>query len=693
MADEGVSTPLMSTKRKKVASPLLDEDGHELDAEGNVVKNTSPVPMQDPKKLIIEAESESIPETGHAGNEPKGQGHTAKTTNMATTGPKQGENDEANVEKAGTSTNNRPSRGVRRDPIPIQPTTNKRGRPRKRALSMEPVDNIGKQDLYSLLLDIKQTNSTLGNDLAKTIDHKMNEVKNELCIDLKDMKLEICKNTSNIANLESVQSQHQNMVTDLELKIVDLEDELNLCGKRVGKNVLEVNEHIQNVECALASDIETIKVGTESKLHDIEEKQKEGENRLMEIAQRVEQDNAKMKLELDELKVSLGKLQNITESLEQKCQPPQMEGSSLGASQSSFENINSNKSSTSNLFQDVGGNELDRTLIVNGVRESFRGDLKLVVKDFAREVGCTLTVDDIESVYRIGPFNCKIKAPRPVKLVLKDPVKRDQIFLFKARLRFSPVFKGIKVHKEEHRELRVRGAILQQAATIARGMGHTVYARPGSIDVDGCEYNIENIEEIPSIFRLERQVPISPRTSNEWDKTRKRAERVHIVGTSLQKLSYGLGFFSAGCYLSNFFACDFVCRNTPFRSVEQGYQALKALICKRPDIYQQIMNTPFPATAKSLARYITTTREWENSKLAIMEELIYCKFRQNKQLYYQLLNTRPNALFECTTDEFWGTGCRFGSIAMEENDWNGNNNLGKLLMKVREQLASEWGRK
>ena len=117
-------------------------------------------------------------------------------------------------------------------------------------------------------------------------------------------------------------------------------------------------------------------------------------------------------------------------------------------------------------------------------------------------------------------------------------------------------------------------------------MGHSVQARPGSIEIDGSEYTIENIEELPSVFRRERQVPISPRFLTEWNKNRRRAERVHIVDTSLQKVSYGLGFLFAGCYLSNFFPCEFVCRDTPFRSVEQGYQALKALICRQPDIYE-----------------------------------------------------------------------------------------------------------
>ena len=57
MADKGVSTPLTSTRGKKVASPLLDEDGQELDAERNVLGKNCPILVQDPKKLIIEADS------------------------------------------------------------------------------------------------------------------------------------------------------------------------------------------------------------------------------------------------------------------------------------------------------------------------------------------------------------------------------------------------------------------------------------------------------------------------------------------------------------------------------------------------------------------------------------------------------------------------------------------------------------
>ena len=388
MADKGVSTPLVSTKRKKVASPLLDKDGQELDAEGKVIGKTSPIPIQDPKKLIIEASSENNCENGQAGNDPKGQGRSTTTNNMAPDMPNDDNRGETSVISEGKRASNRPTRERKQDPLFTQPLP-KRGRPRKQALSMEPNDNIGKQDIYSLLLDIKQTNAFLGDELAKTIDNKMDEVKNELCTDMKDLKLNVDKNTGNIMSLERSHTQQQALAANLEQKIVDLEDELNVYGKRIEKNVLESNEHMQTVECALAGDIETVKVGTEVKFQDIEEKQKEGENRLMEISQRVEQENSKMKIELEDLKLALSKLQRETESLENKFSTPFFENTMPGehsTSQSSFETASSSRSNAYGIFQDSGSSELDRTLIVNSIRESFRGDLKLVVKDFAREM-------------------------------------------------------------------------------------------------------------------------------------------------------------------------------------------------------------------------------------------------------------------------------------------------------------------
>ena len=173
------------------------------------------------------------------------------------------------------------------------------------------------------------------------------------------------------------------------------------------------------------------------------------------------------------------------------------------------------------------------------------------------------------------------------------------------------------------------------------------------------------------------------------DKARTRAEYVIIVSPSLQKLEYGLGFFRAKCFLSNFYECKITCRNVTYKTVEQGYQAIKADVCRNERAYHDIMNSRFPSEAKRFGGWVKATPRWNGIKLEVMEELLFCKFRQHKNLYYQLLNTRPHDLFECTLCEYWGTGCKLGSIMLEERSWTGQNHLGVLLMRVRSIFIDE----
>ena len=86
---------------------------------------------------------------------------------------------------------------------------------------------------------------------------------------------------------------------------------------------------------------------------------------------------------------------------------------------------------------------------------------------------------------------------------------------------------------------------------------------------------------------------------------------------------------------------------------------------------------------------VQTCEHWERVKLQVMEDIITAKFSQIKELYYSLLNTRPLELIEATLDNFWGAGAILGSIALEEGCWVGQNHLGKILMKVRNNLLQE----
>jgi ribA/ribD-fused uncharacterized protein len=86
-----------------------------------------------------------------------------------------------------------------------------------------------------------------------------------------------------------------------------------------------------------------------------------------------------------------------------------------------------------------------------------------------------------------------------------------------------------------------------------------------------------------------------------------------------------------------------------------------------------------PGEAKRLGRSDGIRKDWESVKLSIMKELVTIKF-SDKFLGKWLLDTKNEYLQEGNMwyDTFWGVDLRTGQ---------GQNNLGKILMEVRECLT------
>ena len=122
-----------------------------------------------------------------------------------------------------------------------------------------------------------------------------------------------------------------------------------------------------------------------------------------------------------------------------------------------------------------------RTLILDGINEAPKENLYEISIRCMNDIGIPLNWDDIVEVSRIGKPVKNRKWPRPVKLTLKDPAIRDQIFYFKSRFSLSTKFKSVRVHKEERKDLRIRAAKLRQAGILAQTQGHLVEFRPTHI--------------------------------------------------------------------------------------------------------------------------------------------------------------------------------------------------------------------
>lgn len=123
-------------------------------------------------------------------------------------------------------------------------------------------------------------------------------------------------------------------------------------------------------------------------------------------------------------------------------------------------------------------------------------------------------------------------------------------------------------------------------------------------------------------------------------------------------------------FLSNFAPSIIVVDGLEYPTVEHAYQAYKS---NTDSIRNKIRLADTPASAKKLGRVIQIRDDWDDVKFGIMLDFVRLKF-QIPELNKKLLDTGDRELIEGNTwgDRFWGV-C--GGV--------GDNNLGKILMKVR----------
>lgn len=142
----------------------------------------------------------------------------------------------------------------------------------------------------------------------------------------------------------------------------------------------------------------------------------------------------------------------------------------------------------------------------------------------------------------------------------------------------------------------------------------------------------------------------------------------------LEKQMQGVyGFFGPFRFLSNFHFVDVEYDGVIYRTTEHAYQAAKTLDLTAREIIRQQER---PREARRLGQEVVFRPDWEQIKLNVMMELTIQKYAKDP-LRSMLLDTGDLYLEETNTwgDVYWGV-C----------GGKGQNNLGKILMEVREHL-------
>ena len=132
-------------------------------------------------------------------------------------------------------------------------------------------------------------------------------------------------------------------------------------------------------------------------------------------------------------------------------------------------------------------------------------------------------------------------------------------------------------------------------------------------------------------------------------------------------------------WLSNFHMEEIIFKGVRFPSVEHAFQAMK---CEDRAVQEEIRACKTPGQAKRMGKKVKLRPNWEQIKLGLMEELTRIKFKI-PHLRAQLLDTGDAELIEGNNwgDCFWGV-C----------NGVGQNHLGKILMKIRQEIRDDQGR-
>ena len=137
-----------------------------------------------------------------------------------------------------------------------------------------------------------------------------------------------------------------------------------------------------------------------------------------------------------------------------------------------------------------------------------------------------------------------------------------------------------------------------------------------------------------------------------------------------------LGLFGKYRPLSNFHVANVQIGDLVFRSSEAAYMAEKTpLLLEKLALLQ----APTPSEARILGQRVKLRDDWEDVKVEKMLMVLRAKFTQDEFCRNLLLSTGDKYIEETNWwgDDFWGKCTQ-----------NGQNNLGKLLMQIREELRN-----
>lgn len=135
-------------------------------------------------------------------------------------------------------------------------------------------------------------------------------------------------------------------------------------------------------------------------------------------------------------------------------------------------------------------------------------------------------------------------------------------------------------------------------------------------------------------------------------------------------------------FLSNFEPCQVEFDGVTYPSTEHAYQAAKTTDLKVRALF--LLPNVTAGKAKRMAKTMKVREDWNAIRVDLMEGLLRQKFAPGTPLALELVALKDYEICEGNYwhDNFWGS-CTCSKCADK-----GENVLGKLMMKLRDELLS-----
>ncbi|NLC48356.1 MAG: NADAR family protein [Tenericutes bacterium] len=155
---------------------------------------------------------------------------------------------------------------------------------------------------------------------------------------------------------------------------------------------------------------------------------------------------------------------------------------------------------------------------------------------------------------------------------------------------------------------------------------------------------------------------------------------IKIFDNKMEELEIKIMDYLENIYpLENYSAFGLKMEEIYFQTSEHAFQYLK-FYKTHPDIANEIIDAYSPNDARNIGQKHGNLKpsNWLDVKYKKMEKVLRLKVAQNTEVKEKLLATNDNIIAEFCVDQDteWG---------IDENN-NGENNLGKILMKIRDEL-------